>query len=338
MDSKCKVQLILLLAGFAAVVVPPVNAGDLQPPGPPDSTMKTIDEVEPRVPIHADDLPLTITESNSYYLTGDIGTSVTPITVEADDVTIDLMGYKISLGMHLIGPDYYGIYINDANNVKIRNGTIRNFDPQGIYATYGSGGISVIDVRAISNSGRGIWLYGQNNLVENCLAADNGDKGIEAGSGSTVTGNTATNNANEGIKTGGHCIVTGNTATDNGDSGIETAAACVVTGNNAGGNHIGISADYGTTITENNTRGNLTTGIWTSYGSTVTGNTAASNDGNGIRTGTGSTVTGNTAYYNTGYGIYTFDYCLIDRNTAYHNGDTNLFYGDGCQIGLNLAP
>ena len=102
-------------------------AGDLEPTAPPVSTMKTLDEVEPRIPIHKSDLPLTITESGSYYLVEDANCLSTAITVEADNVTIDLMGY--SLIGHGTG---FGIYLNARINVEIRNGTVRDFGSDGI--------------------------------------------------------------------------------------------------------------------------------------------------------------------------------------------------------------
>ena len=59
---------------------------------------QTIDEAEPRTPISS--LPYIITQPGSYYLTSDLTmtTDVNGITVDANHVTIDLMGFS------LIGP------------------------------------------------------------------------------------------------------------------------------------------------------------------------------------------------------------------------------------------
>ena len=127
METRKKLAGVVFLAGMLAVSLVIYAGGSLEPSAPPGPTMKTLDEVEPRVAIHASDLPLTITEPNSYYLaeninfTDDVNNA---ITIEADNVTIDLMGYS------LIGPGSgtnYGIYMDERSNVEIRNGTVRDF-------------------------------------------------------------------------------------------------------------------------------------------------------------------------------------------------------------------
>ena len=89
-----KAWITLLLAVTFAGFFLGVDAGPLEPPGPPgDPTMIPLDEVDPRIPIYAEMLPLTISESGSYYLAEDISTTGGGIIVQANDVTIDLMGF-----------------------------------------------------------------------------------------------------------------------------------------------------------------------------------------------------------------------------------------------------
>jgi parallel beta-helix repeat protein len=242
METKQKRTIVLVsLLALAGLLVFSMftMAGDLEPSGAPGSTMKTLDEVEPRIPISQSDIPLTSNESGSYYLTEAINPAYNAITVAADDVTIDLAGFTLA------GPDSgtnYGIYMSGRSNVEIRNGTVRDFW-YGIYEVSSSGqGHRVIDVRALSNGIRGIYLGSKNNLVKDCTASDNGTSatsnvyGIYAGSGSTVTGNTAYNNGDSadgdvyGIYLGGDNLVDQNTAYSNG-----TSAAGSVTNMNLDG-------------------------------------------------------------------------------------------------------
>lgn len=220
---------VLVLAGtfmFSLLAA----GGNLEPSGPPGPTMKTLAEVEPRIPIAASSTPVgafAITRSGSYYLTGDRYASGTGIIVEANDVTIDLMGYS------LIGPGSrtnYGIYMKGRSNVEVRNGTVRRFGLHGIYEASSAGKEHrVIAVRAVSNGGHGMYLLGYGHLVKDCTAADNGINGIIAypGSGSTVTGNTAYGNTNFGIYTFDYCLIDQNTAYGNGTN-MYTGTGCVL--------------------------------------------------------------------------------------------------------------
>src|SRR5690606_8297132 len=79
------------------------TAGSLNPPpGAPAPTMKTLSEVEPRTPIHAASLPLTITSPGSYYLaenirvTAEDDVTTAAIIIESGNVTIDLNGFTLA--------------------------------------------------------------------------------------------------------------------------------------------------------------------------------------------------------------------------------------------------
>lgn len=307
---------VLALAGLLLVWTL-ATAGDLEPNAPPAPTMKTLDEVEPRIPIHASDLPLTITEPNSYYLVEDVNFTDTTnhaITIECDDVTIDLMGYTLN------GPNstsYHGIHINGCTNVEVRNGTVRDF----YNGIRGSSSIErnhrVIGVRAISNDGYGIRFYGNGHLIKDCTVAENGGGGISASISSTVTGNTAYNCGAIGINTGAGCTVTGNTARYNASYGISTSTGC--------------------TIANNSTYNNDDTGINAGPGSTVTGNTSSQNDGDGVNTdghgistSSGTMVFGNTVTYNYGDGINVFHYCTVVDNSCFYNGNGGV--GEGIDV------
>lgn len=258
-NSKTAIQCSAFVC--ALIILSQVSmAGNLEPNAPPGSTMKPLDQVEPRIPITS--VPYTISQSGSYYLTKNLTAAGTAITVNADDVTIDLCGF--SLTGNNTGS---GIYMTDRINVEIRNGTIRNFS-YGInddYILMVSNGTStnhrVIGVRAMSNVNFGIKLYGPNNEVRDCSASNNG---TSAAVGSSVFGISVANNS----------TVTGNTVNGNGGSaqinayvsGITAGTGCTITGNTVSNN--GYMAAENTTIY----------GIAASSGSKITGNTVSSNE------------------------------------------------------------
>jgi hypothetical protein len=312
--------------------------------------MKTLDEVEPRIPIPGSATAtgtFVIDNPGSYYLAGDRNASGTGIEVNADNVTIDLMGYQ------LIGPGSgtnYGINTNGFDNVEIRNGTVRDFQI-GIYEINSTArSHRVINVRAILNSQQGIYLKGGGHLVKDCTASENGASaegyvyGIYVETSCTVTDCTVLDNGAGalsrvyGIYADDGSEVRGNTASHNGNYassyvyGIYADASCTVTANMA--NHNGTSASA-------NVRG-----ILAAIDCTVTGNTANHNgisaSGNvyGIYAGTGCTVTGNTANKNATsatlsglhVGIYVPGSCTVTGNTANHNGQG----AAGSIYGINL--
>src|SRR5580698_3191839 len=69
--------------------------GSLTPPGAPSPTMKTLAQIEPRVPISS--VPYTIGAPGSYYVTTNLSTAGSnAITIASSDVTLDLNGFTIS--------------------------------------------------------------------------------------------------------------------------------------------------------------------------------------------------------------------------------------------------
>jgi parallel beta-helix repeat protein len=147
--------------------------------------MKPLDQIEPRRPIGADMLPLTISEPGSYYLAESINTSGGGITIDSDYVTIDLNGFVLQggTGSGISMPEFSSL-----QGVVIRDGFITNWSGWGIDLDPSPGGgaqsVEVLDVHLLSN-GNGIRLLGE-SAVHRCTALYNNGIGIDAGYNSLV--------------------------------------------------------------------------------------------------------------------------------------------------------
>jgi parallel beta-helix repeat protein len=166
-------------------------------------------------------LPVTISTSGSYRLTGNLSVPVDThgIEITVNDVTLDLNGFVIS-GSGGTGGD--GVSAPNRGSITVKNGVVK---------TMGGNGI----------------LVGFQSLVQGVHSGNNGLIGIVAnGSGSTVTGNTAMNNSQGGITVSGDSRVTDNNALFNLATGISAGGGCAIAGNIVDGNQSkGISAGDG---------------------------------------------------------------------------------------------
>ncbi len=203
--------------------------GSLTPPGAPGPVMKSLDQIEPRIPIDALHTPgngesaYVITNTGSYYLTSNLNIAFgTPylITITTNNVTVDLGGFSL-LGNATTA---YGIAVlNYQTNVIIRNGTVSGFTAYGVYCAnvyYG-----VFDRLTVSQNKYAGLACGRNGLVQDCLAVSNVVDGFY------VFGSTMMQ----------HCV-----ATDNNATGIHV----VETGSRIEGSHVvhngfGLKVDEG---------------------------------------------------------------------------------------------
>jgi hypothetical protein len=281
------------------------RSGDLDPPGAP---APTVNPAEPRTPIS--ELPFVISAPGSYYLTDSLtGIPASPgISVEVDNVTIDLRGFAlIGVPGSRAGIDAPSLQ----SGLTVRNGIIRGWGEDGLNA--GNVTACLIErVQAIGNGtlpGHAGLHTSSNSAVRECVSVNNGGPGISVNDNSTVAG----------------C-----TAADNGAQGIRGLQASVVTSCNAQGNTLaGIQVGNNSTVHASTASGNGIAGISTGVASVVLGCSATLNASDGIDVGFRSTVSDCTSSYNDDDGIEMSDFCLITGNVCSGNDADNSDVGAG---------
>ena len=267
MKSNVRIVILALTAATAFA------QGPLLPSGSPGPTMKSLDQLEPRIPIT--NIPFTITASGSYYITGNLtGTaSSAGIIINADRVSLDLMGFTLQ-GL----PDALdGIQVQNARNgITIRNGSVTG---------WGQDGIDLI----LNGSGSGA-------LIEGVYVFGNTGAGLRANDNAVVVRVTARQNGVAGISAGQNSVIRESTARENGSTGIAGSINNVIENNTAQGNGgNGINSGNGSTVAGNVSRANTGNGIFANSGSRVIGNTVTTNGGSGIGVQSFSVVRDNTA-------------------------------------------
>lgn len=216
--------------------------GSLTPPGGPAETMKTLDQlyeaikqVEPRTPIT--NLPYTVTQPGSYYLTANLTTTGHGINIMTSRVTLDLMGFSINgdrgttdngINVTAGGPLLYdivvkggivsqfgsGLYLKNVNNARIEGVTVSSNAVYGVYLLGWQGkcnGNTISKCAIGHNSSYGVHLDGtgagqcNDNAVVDCSIHNNGSYGLfligTSGdcSGNVVKDNRVSHNAWDGI-------------------------------------------------------------------------------------------------------------------------------------------
>jgi hypothetical protein len=312
MKINTRVIGAFMLGLIGPVAIPFLShAGDMEPPGSPASTMKTLEQVEPRTPIHNSDLPMTITSSGSYYLAEDIPAANGGITVNASNVTIDLMGFSFC------GGGASAVYVDaSAKNVTVKNGTVCNWTACAIRLEFSEDGM-VLNVQAHNNHA-GICV-GPYSVVSECLVSESDYQGYVLEHGSVITASTASDNGDDGIRCapiggGGSCTITGCSAYGNGANGILTS--------------------LGSTIENCVAIGNSGDGISAGIGSTVRGNSSRFNEGDGIEVHTSSIVLNNTSVDN---GQVTADGAGIHATGAWNRIDGNHCQGNSRGIDVDAV-
>lgn len=298
------------------------------PPGSIVGTMKTLEQVEPRIPINAATTPgdansiFKITQPGSYYLTGDLTgvASKHGIEIGAADVTIDLRGFTVrGVAGSLDGISWD---TTPLNNIRVFNGIVRDWGGAGIYLgniVYGANH-HVRDVHAIDNGGAGV-LCGSNALVESCVASGNGADGISCqGFSAVIRACEADNNFGAGIDAAQDGTIIGCSAYKNLASGIlcgDSGAISDCMARESGS--YGISAGRGASITGSAARKSGVVGIFISSG-VVSDCAAYEGAGDGIQAGNSCLVSGCIAGQNSGDGIQVGLDCVVTGCSSHENG------------------
>jgi hypothetical protein len=322
---KCSLALLLLIGTSAALFA----QGSLTPPGAPAPMMKTLQQVEPRIPISGPGF--VITNPGSYYVTTNIiSVSGNGITIQTNDVTVDLNGFM------LLGPgSAVGIAVSAARtNIVVRNGTVRGWGTgigamlvegsrfEGLNISYNGGtGLrvgsfcTIYGCIAYTNAGLGLQAV-EGAHIADCVVALNGQRGIEASLGADIRNCAARGNGREGIVAGGGSViasclveysgrsgitidrgmVTGCTARLNALSGIDAFIGCQIIGNHCTANGSGVADSAGIKSTQGGQR---------IEGNNVIGNMR----GIGCNPSTGNLIIRNTANGNA------LDYDVVAGNT-----------------------
>ena len=274
---------LFALTSLANAQTPPPNPS-LTPPGAPaDGVFKTLDQVEARVPVNAQNTPgdadsaFRISSPGSYFLTSNLyiaslGAGKSAIEIAASGVTLDLNGFTVD-GAGATS-QLSGITCAAVSGITIRNGTVTTWQGAGVALPLGKAvridGVTFDTNNIVDQVLSGGLVVCRGAIVVNCIARNNKQVGFvvsdpvtggSPGDASIVSNCIAESNTEVGFYVVGG-IVSGCLARENGTEGFRV---------------------FSTKIENCFASANKKSGIWASTACSIVGNTCYFN-------GVGSTV------------------------------------------------
>ncbi|MDF1696949.1 MAG: right-handed parallel beta-helix repeat-containing protein [Saprospiraceae bacterium] len=171
-----------------------------------------------------------ITEPGHYYLRNSIVETGSfysvAIRIDSDNVTLDLNGFAIIAGSNnaLNGIRVFGSH----NTIVIKNGIVRGFGDDGIRAEVADGS-TFKNLQLYDNDDDGLNV-GDNCIVADCIAINNGYNGIKALDGNIIRDCNTSQNGKDGIEVWDASIVYNCISFKNAENGIEAKYGCRVEG------------------------------------------------------------------------------------------------------------
>lgn len=189
--------------------------------------------------------PIRITSSGSYIVTSnlDVSGDLDGIRVEADDVTIDMNGFRL-LSTGSTNTSVNGIEAFGRQNFEVRGGTVEGFRGRGVFVSAGGGIVShggrVLEMRTVGNGFQGVDMDGGGHLISRCTSVNNDLWGFSMQADGIIIDSVAENNAQFGLQLEGGAYR--NTVVSNNNGGNAnaqiTGAGVDLGGNLCGGDAI----------------------------------------------------------------------------------------------------